>query len=303
MTLDADAIVDRRRTKRQLVVWRLATILAFLGIAAILTVQSGALAPRSYVAQVNISGVMVGDPLLMEDLAVVAQDPDIQALIVHIDSPGGTVVAGEELYLAIRDIAETKPVVAVIGNMGTSAGYLVALGADYIIARRSSVTGSIGVLIQTADVTQFLELLGISAETIKSSPLKATPSPLEPLTPEARAATQAVVDDMYRWFVDLLTERRELTPLEALQLADGRVFTGRQAIANNLVDAIGGVEEARDWLQTTRGIDRDLPTVQMDRERHVSLGVSLLSLGRKTLLPETLRLDGLVSVWHPDALN
>ena len=138
MTLDADAIVDRRRTKRQLVVWRLATILAFLGIAAILTVQSGALAPRSYVAQVNISGVMVGDPLLMEDLAVVAQDPDIQALIVHIDSPGGTVVAGEELYLAIRDIAETKPVVAVIGNMGTSAGYLVALGADYIIARRSS---------------------------------------------------------------------------------------------------------------------------------------------------------------------
>jgi protease-4 len=110
------------------------------------------------------------------------------ALIVHIDSPGGTVVAGEELYLAIRDIAKTKPVVAVIGNMGTSAGYLVALGADHIIARRSSVTGSIGVLIQTADVTQFLELLGISAETIKSSPLKATPSPLELLTPEARAA-------------------------------------------------------------------------------------------------------------------
>jgi len=108
---------------------------------------------------------------------------------------------------------------------------------------------------------------------------------------------------MYRWFMDVLTERRELTPLEAMQLADGRVFTGRQAIANNLVDAIGGVEEAREWLQTTYGIDRDLPTVQMDRERHVSLAVSLLSLVRKTLLPETLILDGLVSVWHPDALN
>ena len=100
--------------------------------------------------------------------------------------------------MAIRDIAKTKPVVAVIGNMGTSANDLVALGADHIIARQSSVTGSIGVLIQTADITEFLALLGVSAEAIKSSPLKATPSPLETLTPEARQAAQAVVDDIYR---------------------------------------------------------------------------------------------------------
>ena len=100
--------------------------------------------------------------------------------------------------MAIRDIAETKPVVAVIGNMGTSADDLVALGADHIIAPQSSVTGSIGVLIQTADITEFLALLGVSAEAIKSSPLKATPSPLETLTPEARQAAQAVVDDIYR---------------------------------------------------------------------------------------------------------
>jgi protease-4 len=218
--LDADAIVDRRRIKRQLVAWRLATIVGILLFAAVLILRSGALTPGSYVAQVNVTGVMVGDAQRLADLAQVAQDPAIRALIVHIDSPGGTVVVGEELYLAIRDIAETKPVVAVIGNMGTSAGYLVALGADHIIARQSSVTGSIGVLIQTADITEFLALLGISAEAIKSSPLKATPSPLEALTPEA------------------------------LQMADGRIFTGRQAVANNLVDAIGGINEARDWLWT-----------------------------------------------------
>ena len=170
MTLDADAIVDRRGIRRQLVVWRLATIVAILLFGTVSILRSGNLTPGSYVAQVNVTGVMVGDSQRLADLAQVAQDPAIRALIVHIDSPGGTVVAGEELYLAIRDIAETKPVVAVIGNMGTSAGYLVALGADHIIARQRSVTGSIGVLIQTADIMEFLALLGISAEAIKSPP-------------------------------------------------------------------------------------------------------------------------------------
>jgi len=179
-------------------VWRLATIVTVLLFATVFIFRSGALTPRSYVAQVNATGIMVGDSQRLADLAQVAQDPAIRALIVHIDSPGGTVVAGEELYLAIRDIAETKPVVAVIGNMGTSADDLVGLGADHMIARQSSVTGSIGVLIQTADITEFLALFGISAEAIKSSPLKATPSPLETLTPEARHAAQAVVDDIYR---------------------------------------------------------------------------------------------------------
>ena len=303
MTLDTDALVDRRRTKRQLVVWRLATIGAFVLFAVILTLRSGALTPNAYVVQLSVSGVLLGDRNRLDALAQVASDPDIRALIVQIDSPGGTVVAGEELYLAIRKVAETKPVVAVIGNLGTSAGYLVALGADQILARQSSVTGSIGVLIQTADFTELLQLLGISAETIKSSPLKATPSPVEELTPEARAAAQAVVDDIYRWFVDLVAERRDIAPLEALQLADGRVFTGRQAVANSLVDAIGGIDEAREWLQDTYGIDLDLPTVAVDPKKRFSLAFDLLSLGQKTLFSETLRLDGLVSVWHPESLR
>ena len=164
MTLDTDALVDRRRIKRQLVVWRLATIGAFVLFAVILTLRSGALTPNAYVAQLSVSGVLLGDRNRLDALAQVASDTDIRALIVQIDSPGGTVVAGEELYLAIRKVAETKPVVAVIGNLGTSAGYLVALGADQILARQSSVTGSIGVLIQTADFTELLQLLGISAE-------------------------------------------------------------------------------------------------------------------------------------------
>ena len=207
------------------------------------------------------------------------------------------------MFHAIREVAEAKPVVAVIGDLGTSAGYLVALAADHIIARESSITGSIGVLIQTADLTQLMEKLGVSTEAIKSTTLKAAPSPLEPITPEARAATQAVVDDIYRWFVDLVADRRGFTPVEALLLSDGRVFTGRQAVANNLIDGIGGMDEARQWLQTTFSVSADLPVVGIDPRRGLSLTLDFLGLARKTLFSETLRLDGLVSVWQPEVLR
>ena len=234
MSLEADASVDRRRLKRRLRVWRLTTIGTALLVLRLAAYRTGIVPPRAFVAQLDISGILVGDDDQLRALAGIADDPSARALIVRIDSPGGTVVAGETLFHAIREVAEAKPVVAVIGNLGTSAGYLVALAADHIIARESSITGSIGVPIQTADLTQLMEKLGVSTEAIKSTTLKATPSPLEPITPEARAATQAVVDDIYRWFVDLVADRRAFTPVEALLLSDGRVFTGRQAISNNL---------------------------------------------------------------------
>lgn len=303
MTLDADALVDRRRLKRRLVVWRLATVAAFFLLALVVAYQSGALIPRAYVAKIDISGIILDRQSRLEALSNAATDPNVRALIVQIDSPGGTVVAGEALYLAVREVAEAKPVIAVIGSVGASAGYLVAIAADHILARESSITGSIGVLIQTTDITQLLDNLGISAEAIKSSPLKAAPSPLEPVTPEARAATQAVVDDIYRWFVDLVAERRELSPVDALQLADGRIFTGRQAVTNTLIDGIGGIDQARDWLRDTYGISLDLPTVEIDPNRGYFGGENFLGLARKTLFSETLRLDGLVAVWQPELLR
>jgi protease-4 len=299
MTLDADAVVDRRRLKRRLVIWRLATVAALLLLALVVAYQAGALIPRAYVATIDISGVIYDRQSRLAALSDAATDTNVRALIVQINSPGGTVVAGEALYLAIREVAEAKPVIAVIGSVGASAGYLVAIAADHILARESSITGSIGVLVQTTDITEFLQNLGISAEAIKSTPLKATPSPLEPLTPAARAATQAVVDDIYRWFVDLVAERRNLSTTDALQLADGRIFTGRQAVTNTLIDGIGSIDEAWNWLHDTYGIALDLPTVAIDPNEGKISSLDLLGLARKTLFSETLKLDGLVSVWQP----
>ena len=300
MSLDADAIADRRRLKRRIALWRMVAVVAVVVAAVWIVLASGTIRVGEHVAEIRLSGILFDDPDRTEELRRLAVDDRAVALILRIDSPGGTVVAGEALYYAVHSVAENKPVVAVIGGTGASAGYLVALAADHIVARRGSVTGSIGVLVQTAEISELLTRLGINAEAIKSSPLKDSLSPLEPISSEARAATQAMVNDMYRWFVDLVAERRELSPAAALQLADGRVFSGRQAVSLSLIDAVGGIEEARTWLEENHGVAREVPVRRIGAPNRLSLSAELFGLARKVLFSETLRLDGLISLWQPE---
>lgn len=302
MSLETDSLIDRRRLKRRVGVWRTIAILAVL-IAAIVVLSRTKEAPwqKSYVARLDVSGIISEDRERDATIERIAKDGAARALIVHINSPGGTVVGGENLFRELRQVAETKPVVAVMGTLATSGGYMTALGADYIIARSGSITGSIGVILQTTDVTGLLEKLGISAEAIKSAPLKAVPNPLEPLTEEGREATRALVMDTFDQFIDMVAERRQLPRETVVQLADGRVYSGRQAAANKLIDALGGESEARDWLADQRDIPRATPVrdVVVERKREGWLGM-VNSLAGKTLFSERLTLDGLVSLWHPD---
>ena len=129
---------------------------------------------------------------------------------MRIDSPGGTVGGGEDLFRLLRRIAAKKPVVAVFGNLGTSGTYMTALGADRIFARKGSITGSIGVILQSADVTGLLEKLGVKSISVKSSPLKAQPNPMEPLSKDVRKATEALIEDLFSMFVDMVAKRRDL---------------------------------------------------------------------------------------------
>lgn len=305
MVQDADSILDRRRMKRRLSWWRAAAIVAVAALALLALGRyelDGALLPgTSYIARLSITGVIADDPSITEAIAQVADDHHAKALIVLIDSPGGTTTGGEILYRELRRVAEAgKPVVAVVGTLGASAGYLVAMAGDRIYALETSLTGSVGVLMETAEVTGLLDKLGVKTDTIKSAPLKGTPSPMEPLTPAARAAAQAVVDDTYNWFVDILADRRGFTRTEALALADGRIFTGRQALANRLIDGIGSEREATEWLASARGIDADLPTRDIDPPLQTPGILDLLvGLSKKALVYERLKLDGLISVWHP----
>lgn len=301
MSFSSDASVDRRKLKRRLGVWRIVAIVALAGLALALLTPRDGLFPRNYIARIDIEGLITNDQDRDRALGRIADDHHVRALIVYIDSPGGTVVGGEVLFRELRKIARHKPVVAVMGTVAASGGYMTALGADRIFAQPGTITGSIGVILQTANVTGLLDKLGIKPETIKSAPLKAVPNPLEPLTPEGRAATRTVVMDMYRQFVSMVAERRGFTEARAKALADGRIFTGRQAVANKLIDAIGGVAEARQWLAKARHIPLSLPVhdVQVHQTRSDLLDLIEHVTG-KALFSERLTLDGLVSVWHPD---
>ncbi len=304
MTQDSDLLIDRRRLKRGLALWRALAIVALVAVVVIALTRVEALTglvQRDHVAHLVVDGLIVADPARLEAIAEVAGNPRAKALIVRIDSPGGTFVGGESLYLALGKVAEKKPVVAVMGTVATSAAYLVAIAAERVFARQGSITGSIGVIVQTADISGLLAKLGVKAEAIKSSPLKATPSPFEPLTDEVRAATQAIIDDMHALFTSIVAKRRGLAAARARQLADGRIYSGRQALEADLVDAIGGEAEARSWLAEEKGIAKSLPTHEVKIDRPGADWFSnLTSLAGKMFLSERLILDGLVSVWHPE---
>ncbi len=303
MSLDADAIADRRRLKRRLVFWRLLAVVIAIGAVGFLVWDDDRISLGDRIAQIEIDGVILNDEERLRTLARLGADDSVKAIILRIDSPGGTVVAGEELYRAVRELAATKPVVAIIAGTGASAAYMVALATDRIIARENSITGSIGVVLQTFDLSGTMQKLGVTPTLIKSAPLKDQPNPFEPITPAARAAIQAVVDDTYRWFVELVVQRRGLAPAAALQLSDGRIYTGRQAASLNLIDATGGIDEARVWLAEARDVSRDLPLDRIEPGRGLDVPTGVFGLVRKTLFSETLRIDGLISLWQPEGLR
>ncbi len=312
MTLTADAIVDRRRTRRKLVFWR---VVAFIAVAAVLLVafawaSGGSLQKREpHIARFSVSGIILSDRKVTDLLDDIAADDAVKGVIVAIDSPGGSTTGGEALYTGLRKIAEKKPTVATVGTLAASAGYMAAIAADHIVAQRTSITGSIGVYFQYGKVTQLLKTLGVEVDTIKSAPLKAEPSPFsDPEVPGAREMIARMVDDTYQWFVDIVAERRKLGRAEALRLADGSIWSGRQALPLKLVDEIGAEPEAVAWLEKERGVAADLPIVDwkpaddsgpfglrglVGQALSRILGVDVAALAGSPAL------DGLVSVWHP----
>lgn len=298
--MDADYLIDRHRLKRHVTFWRIATIIVAVALVATAIGRFSSTSSKSYIARLDVERVIVNDPDRLKALDAIISDSNVKALLVAINSPGGTVVGGETLHHALVRAADKMPVVAVMGDLATSAGYMIAAASDHILAREGTITGSIGVLFQTAEITDLLSNLGISVESIKSGPLKAEPTPFKKMTPEVRQATQSLVDDMFKMFVDMVANRRNMTQEKVQSLADGRVFTGRMALKEGLIDAIGGEREALQWLAEKKGLAKDLPVRKLKIKRDVQDWFKhLSSLAGKTVLSERLTLDGLVSVWHP----
>lgn len=302
MSSDTDRLLDRRRLKRRLTFWRVFAVLAIAAAGIALYGRfDGVVKTGPYVATVAIDGLILRDDERSDAIRAVADDDDAKALIVEIDSPGGGFVASETLFRDILRVGEAgKPVAAVIGNTGASGGYMAALGADRIFVHAGSVTGSIGVILQSADITEFLDTIGIKPEIVKSGPLKAQPNPVEPFSPAARENIQGVIDDLHDTFVMLVAEQRGLPKADAGALADGRIFTGYQALGVGLADQLGDVDDARTWLTVIHDIAEELPMRDVTPVDEVEKLRDMMggALG-KALFSERLRLDGVLALWHP----
>lgn len=327
--LSPEQIIDRRKMKRRITFWRIASLgllaVAIFGVLAAAGVFKGyGKKAADHIARVSISGVITNDKPLLELLDDLKEEDQVKAVILDISSPGGSTVGGEAIYEAVLALAKEKPVATSVGTLAASAGYMIAAASDHIVARRSSIVGSIGVIFQYGQVSELLNKIGVEVKEIKSAPLKAEPSPFHPATDEAKAMIDRLVQDTYNWFVGIVAERREFTASKAKQLADGSIFTGSQGLENGLIDAIGDEETAKQWLIEEKSVDAELEILTWKPVRKVNglfanpagigntglnwianqLGMNPASRSLETIkqaLPQRLFLDGLISMLHIEA--
>lgn len=303
MSLETDLLIDRRRLKRHLVFWRVLAVLALVAAALAGIRGHGLIGRGAYVARLPVDGIITDDQKLVAAVRRLADDRSAKALIVAINSPGGSVGGGEALHDAIAEVAAKKPVVAVMGGLAASAAYMIAVPAVRIFAYQGTLTGSIGVFLQSADVSALLGKLGIGTEVIKSGPLKDEPSFVAPLSPQARDMLQGLVMNLYDQFVTMVAAGRHMDPGKVRQLADGRPYTGQQALQLGLIDAIGDEHTARQWLAKSKGVAEDLPVRDVSTEGFAAWALSgslewVLDGVWKSIVSQWLSIDGAWAVWQ-----
>jgi protease IV len=303
VSLETDLLLDRRRLKRRLVFWRVFAVLAVV-VAALAGLRGAGLAPQgAHITRITVSGIITEDHKVTEAIDKLADDNRVKAVILSIDSPGGSVSGGETLHDAIARVAAKKPVVVTMGGLAASAGYMIAVPASRIFARDATLTGSIGVLLETGEVSGLLGKLGITAEVVRSGPLKDEPSLVRPLSPAGQEVLQGLVNDMYDQFVGMVAEGRHMDPAKVRSIGDGRAYTGRQALALGLVDAIGGEREAKAWLVSAKGVPAGLPVEDLSEGGFASrtlsdeLGTMVQGVW-KMLISQSVSLDGALAVWQ-----
>lgn len=317
MTLETEAVLDRRRLRRRLSLWRtLAVVAGLLAISFLLftSADKAGLLQGRQIARVSIEGMITEDRALLQMLQKIGESKHVSGVIVAVNSPGGTTAGGEALFEALRNVAKTKPVVAQFGTVATSAAYIAGLATDQIVARGNTITGSVGVIFQWPEFAQLLEKLGIKVNEIKSGPLKANPSPFQTLDDAGRAAAEEMVAESQRWFLDLVRTRRKIDTKNVAGLEQGRVFSGRDALTHKLIDQIGGEAEAVKYLEDQRSVPKGLKVVDWKVSRDTSwslLRLASVAMARLTGIQAlediarmsndrlaALQLDGLLSLWH-----
>jgi protease-4 len=320
MSLETEAVLDRRRLRRSMSFWRAAAVLGAILVLGVLSLLAagGTQSPlfeQRQIARVTLEGFISENREQLQLLRRLARNDKVAAVIVYVNSPGGTTTGGEALFEAIREVSAKKPIVAQFGTIATSAAYIAGLATDQIFARGNTITGSVGVIFQWAEVSELLGKLGVKMNEIKSGPLKAEPSLFHPLEPAARETTERMIAESMRWFRGLVADRRKVDTAAIPGLEQGRIFSGREAMEHRLIDGIGGENEVLAYLVDKKGIARGLRIVDWKPKKSDGLGVfgmlgrsvagafGLTGLGESWFADDprlaALTANGLVSVWQP----
>ncbi len=262
---------------------------AFFVLAVVLATRSGGLevVKGPAVGVLEIKGEIEDPEGWLRQVRELSREERVKAVVVRIDSPGGAVGASQELYEELQRLDRTKPVVVSMGNVAASGGYYAALGGRFIFANPGTITGSIGVLMKVANVEELLKKVGVSATVLKSGRFKDIGNPTRPMSPEERALIQQTLDDVHAQFMEDVAKARHLALAKVKELADGRIFTGRQALKLGLVDQIGPFDAAVEKAARLAGIqgrprlyypgrDRVEMIERLLKEAGASLGLGLV---------------------------
>lgn len=318
MSLETEAVIDRRRLRRSLSLWRAVAIIGVIAVAAAALLGSDLwkIGESKQIARITVEGIVTESRDQLRMIKRIEEDKKVAGVIVFVNSGGGTTAGGEALYEALRKLSKAKPVVAQFGTVAASAAYIAGLGTDHIVARGNSITGSMGVIFQWAEVSTLLDKVGVKVNEIKTGPLKANPSLFAPIDEPGRQAAQTMVQDGFVWFQSLVSSRRGIDLATVPGLKEGRVFSGREALGYKLIDEIGGEAEAVSWLEG-KGVPKKAKVVEWKPKADAGWGgltgsiagaaIHALGLENSFLtriigqdgLFGRLGLDGLVSVWHP----
>ena len=297
MSIEAEVFEQaKKRAKRK--GFLSALLLVFLVLVTLITLNSFLDFERRspHIARIKIDGPIFDDINFNGLIYELGLNSNVKALIVHINSPGGSVVGAESIFVALSELSREKPSVSVLGETATSGGYLIAAATDKIISRSNTLTGSIGVILQYPNLSKLLKNIGIDVNTIRSSDLKASINLFEKPTSKALEKHKQVIDETFLWFKGIVAEKRKISDINLEKVSQGGVFTGRKAKKLGLVDLIGGEREAIKYLEEKVDII-GLPLIDWTSSKESSSLFDLIfrqgdisSLGKNVLLNSGFRL-------------
>ena len=257
------------------------------------------LTPTNFIGKIHLEGIINDKNELIKQLNEISQNKNIKGLLVIVNSPGGTFVSSREIHDSLEKISMKIPTSAYMKEMATSGAYLASMGVQKIFANQGTITGSIGVILQTAQLTSLMDKIGVKPIVIKSGELKATPNPLEKLDEEKINYLKKIIVQLQKEFIDIVEQKRNLNQTTIREISTGRIFTSKQALKLNLIDFIGNEKDALDWIKKEGDLDQKIDVIELDKKNSL-YNIFNTSFLKNSLKPFNLNINnGILAIWTP----